>query len=66
MNATIHRNVKVDSLELLDEAMNTMKQKGFINYYGISFFAPSSNYSLRGYFMQGCNALELHLFLLIP
>ena len=29
-----HRNVKVDSLELLDEAMDTMKQKGFINYYG--------------------------------
>lgn len=56
----------MDSLELLDEAMNTMKQKGFINYYGILFFALLSNYSLSGYFIQGCNALELHLFLLIP
>ena len=29
----------MDSLELLDEAMNTMKEKGFINYYGILLFA---------------------------
>ena len=30
-------------MEVLDEAMNTMKQKGFINYYGILLFAASSN-----------------------
>jgi tRNA pseudouridine13 synthase len=35
----------VDSLELLDEAMNTIKQKGFINYYGIILlFAFSFSY----------------------
>ena len=28
------------SLELLDEAMNTMKQKGFINYYGTFTLFP--------------------------
>ena len=53
-------------MELLDEAMNTIKQKGFINYYGILLFTSSSNNSLSGYFIQGCNALEQRLFLLIP
>ena len=60
-----HRNVKVDSMELLDEAMNTMKQKGFINYYGTLLF-PLSSAGLSGYFIQACNALELHLYPLIP
>jgi tRNA pseudouridine13 synthase len=30
------RNVQVDSMEILDRAMNTIKHKGFINYYGNS------------------------------
>jgi tRNA pseudouridine13 synthase len=29
-----YRNVQVDSIETLDKAMNTVKHKGFINYYG--------------------------------
>ena len=28
------RNVQVDSLDTIDRAMNTIKTKGFINYYG--------------------------------
>ncbi len=33
------RNVRVDSTETLDRAMNIIKTKGFINYYGMFRFA---------------------------
>ncbi|PPQ77416.1 hypothetical protein CVT25_010998 [Psilocybe cyanescens] len=36
------RNVKVESMEILDEAMNTIKHKGFINYYGMQRFGTAS------------------------
>ncbi|KAJ2920101.1 hypothetical protein MD484_g348, partial [Candolleomyces efflorescens] len=36
------RNVKVESMEVLDEAMNTIKSKGFINYYGMQRFGTAS------------------------
>ncbi|KAF5322361.1 hypothetical protein D9619_000795 [Psilocybe cf. subviscida] len=36
------RNVKVGSMEVLDEAMNTIKHKGFINYYGMQRFGTAS------------------------
>ncbi|KAF9569303.1 pseudouridine synthase [Agrocybe pediades] len=36
------RNVKVSSMEVLDEAMNTIKNKGFINYYGMQRFGTAS------------------------
>ncbi|CAA7259859.1 unnamed protein product [Cyclocybe aegerita] len=36
------RNVKVESMEILDEAMNTIKNKGFINYYGMQRFGTAS------------------------
>ncbi|KAF8974462.1 pseudouridine synthase [Flammula alnicola] len=36
------RNVKVASMEILDEAMNTIKHKGFINYYGMQRFGTAS------------------------
>jgi hypothetical protein len=29
-----HRNVKVDSEDILNEVMTSMKKHGFINYYG--------------------------------
>lgn len=32
---SILRNVQVDSMDTLDLVMNSIKQKGFINYYGI-------------------------------
>lgn len=34
LSMAIHRNVQVDSLDTLDRALNSMKHKGFINYYG--------------------------------
>lgn len=34
-DAVIFRNVHVDSMGTLNLAMDSMKQKGFINYYGI-------------------------------
>ena len=30
----MYRNVKVESMEVLDETLTTVKTKGFINYYG--------------------------------
>ncbi|KAF9008970.1 pseudouridine synthase [Cyathus striatus] len=36
------RNVEVDSMQTLDEAMNTIKNKGFINYYGMQRFGTAS------------------------
>ncbi|KAF9476508.1 pseudouridine synthase [Pholiota conissans] len=36
------RNVKVASMDILDEAMNTIKNKGFINYYGMQRFGTAS------------------------
>ncbi|RXW24609.1 hypothetical protein EST38_g1263 [Candolleomyces aberdarensis] len=36
------RNVKAESTEVLDEAMNTIKSKGFINYYGMQRFGTAS------------------------
>ncbi len=32
------RNIQVDSIETLDQAMNSIKERGFINYYGDSSF----------------------------
>jgi len=29
-----HRNVQIESMEVLERAMNTIKHGGFINYYG--------------------------------
>jgi len=34
-DAVILRSVRVDSMDTLNLAMNSMKQNGFINYYGI-------------------------------
>jgi tRNA pseudouridine13 synthase len=31
------RNVQIDSMDTIDRAMNTIKTKGFINYYGAHF-----------------------------
>ncbi|KAH6915349.1 pseudouridine synthase [Coprinopsis sp. MPI-PUGE-AT-0042] len=36
------RNVKVESQDILDEAMTTIKTKGFINYYGMQRFGTAS------------------------
>ncbi|TFK43436.1 pseudouridine synthase [Crucibulum laeve] len=36
------RSVKVESMDILDEAMNTIKTKGFINYYGMQRFGTAS------------------------
>ncbi|KAH9853549.1 tRNA pseudouridine synthase D [Lenzites betulinus] len=36
------RTVRVDSMETLDRAMNTIKTKGFINYYGMQRFGTAS------------------------
>ncbi|KAF5363345.1 hypothetical protein D9756_000469 [Leucocoprinus leucothites] len=36
------RNVKVESMDILEEAMNTIKYKGFINYYGMQRFGTAS------------------------
>ncbi|GBE79670.1 pseudouridine synthase [Sparassis latifolia] len=36
------RNVQVDTMETLDRAMNTIKTKGFINYYGMQRFGTAS------------------------
>ncbi|KAF8914000.1 pseudouridine synthase [Gymnopilus junonius] len=36
------RNVKVESTEVLNEAMETIKNKGFINYYGMQRFGTAS------------------------
>ncbi|KAF8663481.1 hypothetical protein AX16_001049 [Volvariella volvacea WC 439] len=36
------RNVKVDSVETLNAAMNSIKHKGFINYYGMQRFGTAS------------------------
>jgi len=36
------RNVQVDSMETLDRAMNILKTKGFINYYGMQRFGTAS------------------------
>ncbi|EKM80137.1 hypothetical protein AGABI1DRAFT_120164 [Agaricus bisporus var. burnettii JB137-S8] len=36
------RNVKVESTEILEEAMKTIKHKGFINYYGMQRFGTAS------------------------
>lgn len=33
MRSTL-RNVQVDSMDALDLVMNSIKRKGFINYYG--------------------------------
>jgi tRNA pseudouridine13 synthase len=32
----INRNVKAESPEVIDKAMNSLKENGFINYYGSS------------------------------
>ena len=34
LNQCIPRNVQVDTMDTLHEAMNILKHKGFINYYG--------------------------------
>ncbi|KAI0832348.1 tRNA pseudouridine synthase D [Trametes gibbosa] len=36
------RTVRVNSMETLDKAMNTIKTKGFINYYGMQRFGTAS------------------------
>ncbi|KAJ1308839.1 hypothetical protein OPQ81_004527 [Rhizoctonia solani] len=36
------RNVKVESPEVIDRAMNSLKQNGFINYYGMQRFGTSA------------------------
>ncbi|CDO71290.1 hypothetical protein BN946_scf184908.g47 [Trametes cinnabarina] len=36
------RNVRVDSMDTLDRAMQTIKNKGFINYYGMQRFGTAS------------------------
>ncbi|KIY49313.1 tRNA pseudouridine synthase D [Fistulina hepatica ATCC 64428] len=36
------RNVKTDSMETIDTVMRTMKEKGFINYYGMQRFGTAS------------------------
>ncbi|TFK29400.1 pseudouridine synthase [Coprinopsis marcescibilis] len=36
------RNVKVESMEILDETLTTVKNKGFINYYGMQRFGTAS------------------------
>lgn len=33
----LRRSVQVDSTETLDKALNTIKDKGFINYYGMFY-----------------------------
>ncbi|KIM90914.1 hypothetical protein PILCRDRAFT_58687 [Piloderma croceum F 1598] len=35
-------NVEVDSVDTLDRAMNSMKHKGFINYYGMQRFGTAT------------------------
>ncbi|KAJ7590955.1 pseudouridine synthase [Mycena floridula] len=36
------RNVQVDSMDTLDKALNTIKDGGFINYYGMQRFGTAS------------------------
>ncbi|KAF9495417.1 tRNA pseudouridine synthase D [Pleurotus eryngii] len=36
------RNAQVDSTETIDKALNTIKNKGFINYYGMQRFGTAS------------------------
>ncbi|KAI0307293.1 pseudouridine synthase [Multifurca ochricompacta] len=36
------RNVRVDSIETLDNAMNSIKKHGFINYYGMQRFGTAA------------------------
>ncbi|KAI0304237.1 pseudouridine synthase [Russula brevipes] len=36
------RNVQVDSVETLDQAMNSIKDHGFINYYGMQRFGTAA------------------------
>ncbi|KAJ6628742.1 pseudouridine synthase [Mycena sp. CBHHK59/15] len=36
------RSVQVDSIETLDKALNVVKHKGFINYYGMQRFGTAS------------------------
>ena len=35
------RNVRVDSMDTLDRAMNVIKTKGFINYYGTLLYSST-------------------------
>jgi tRNA pseudouridine13 synthase len=49
------RNVQVDSIEILDRAMTTIKHKGFINYYGGPFHMRGQKYVDYGH--QACSAL---------
>ncbi|KAH9077316.1 tRNA pseudouridine synthase D [Lactarius deliciosus] len=36
------RNVQVDSVEALDKVMNSVKERGFINYYGMQRFGTAA------------------------
>ncbi|KAF8505642.1 tRNA pseudouridine synthase D [Russula emetica] len=36
------RNVQVDSIETLDQSMNSIKERGFINYYGMQRFGTAA------------------------
>ncbi|CAE6429641.1 unnamed protein product [Rhizoctonia solani] len=36
------RNVKAESLEVIDKAMHSLKENGFINYYGMQRFGTSA------------------------
>ncbi|KAG2141802.1 tRNA pseudouridine synthase D [Suillus bovinus] len=36
------RNVQVENVEILDRAMNSIKHKGFINYYGMQRFGTAA------------------------
>jgi tRNA pseudouridine13 synthase len=58
-------NVQVDSSEALDLALNTIKQKGFINYYGD---CHSYSYQCRTerFSSKECSDSGLHLFRHIP
>ncbi|CAE6473498.1 unnamed protein product [Rhizoctonia solani] len=37
-----HRNVKAESPEVIDKAMHSLKENGFINYYGMQRFGTSA------------------------
>lgn len=51
------RNVKVESTEILEEAMKTIKHKGFINYYGLYITVPCIPMEVSLIFEQVCSDL---------
>ena len=60
------RSVKVDSMETLDKALNIVKHKGFINYYGNATIYRLYYSADQGWPSKVCSVSGLLLFPLTP